>query len=201
MAILIGQVYHPKLKEEMKDGETKVSFHFSLGTRKAFVDDPAKSNVFTPCVTYQAGLARVLNEHFGKPEHHGKPIVVYGHFHEFEWYPDPNNPDHEKFFQPFNITEDILHQGGIRFAEGSARQITILVPIKQTTRQFVVTGFEFVDSAMQSSKPSFGSSVPVVKVAGVTANTSTTSTQAPAQSVTVTPSVGAGLPVDSDIPF
>ena len=199
MAILIGQVYRPKLKEEMKDGETKVSFHFSLGTRKAFVDDPAKSNVFTPCVTYQAGLARVLNEHFGKPEHHGKPIVVYGHYHEFEWYPSAENPEHEKFFQEFTITENILQQGGVRFAEGSARQITILVPIKQTTRQFVVTGFEFVDSATQSAKLSLGSPMPVVKVAGVSATTTATPTGAPAQPAA--PSAGAGLPVDGDIPF
>lgn len=199
MAILIGQVYRPKLKEEMKDGETKVSFHFSLGTRKAFVDDPAKSNVFTPCVTYQAGLARVLNEHFGKPEHHGKPIVVYGHYHEFEWYPSAENPEHEKFFQEFTITENILQQGGVRFAEGSARQITILVPIKQTTRQFVVTGFEFVDSATQSAKSSLGSPMPVVKVAGVSATTTATPTGAPAQPAA--PSAGAGLPVDGDIPF
>jgi hypothetical protein len=174
MSVLVGQVYYPRFKEEEKDGSMKTSFTFSLATRKAFVDDATKPNLFTHCVTYQPGLAKVLKENFGKDEHRGKAIVVYGHYNEFEWYPDPNNNEHDKYFQPFTITSDILAQGGVKLAEGSAQEVTIQVPMKQTTRQFVITGFEFADSSQATSSTPRASSAPPIKIGGVSASAGNT---------------------------
>jgi hypothetical protein len=185
MSVLVGQVYYPRFKEETKEGEVKTSFMCSLATRKAFIDDSAKPNVFTQAVTYQAGLAKVLNEHFGKEEHSGKAIVAYGHYNEYEWYPDADNPDHDKFFQSFKIEEALLNAGGVKFAEGSKREMTIMVPIKQTTRQFVITGFEFADSSSASKTPRSTSTAPKIKIAGQNQSEP----------------VNAGLPKDDDTPF
>jgi hypothetical protein len=152
MAVLIGQVYYPRFNTKVVDGETKTNFAFSLATRKAFIDDKEKPNLFTSCITYQAGLAKALSDHFGQTEDKGKAIVVYGHYNEYDWNPDPANADHDKFWQSFTITNDYLTAGGIKLAEGSATQMVVQIPVKQTTRQFVVTGFEFADSA-SSSRP------------------------------------------------
>lgn len=188
MAVLIGQMYYSRFSEKTEDGKVKKQFSFSLATRKAFIDDTTKPNLFTHCVTYQSGLADLFKEHFGKDEHTGKAIVVYGHYNEFEWYPDPANKDHDKYFQPFTITNDIFIQGGIHLAQGSAQEITIQVPIKQTTRNFVVTGFEFADSRSASSTPRATPNGQTIKIGGVATSTGT--------------SVPDGLPpTDGKLPF
>lgn len=146
MAVIIGQVFNPVFKTEMENNKEKNSFRFSLASRKAFVDDKQKPNLFTKCVTYQPGLAKTLNDHFGSAEDKGKGIVVYGHFDEYTWEPDYSNPDHQQFFKTVTINKDIMNQGGVILAQGSTEQFSVMVPITQSVRQFVVTGFEFVDS-------------------------------------------------------
>lgn len=168
MSVLVGQVYFPKFEEKTVDGEVKTKFTFSLATRKAFIEDKEKPNLFTPCVTYQAGLAKAMNECFGKEEHHGKAIVVYGHFNDYDWYPDPEREDHDKLFQEFKIDKDTLTACGVKFAEGSATEATIMVPIKQTTRQLVLTGFEFADGSQSTPRAKSTGGTPKIKVAGQT---------------------------------
>lgn len=153
MAMLVGQVYHPTFKTSTEEGKEKASFRFSLASRKAFIDDKQKPNLFTKCVAHQPGLAKVLNEHFGKEEDKGKAIVLYGHYDEYTWEPDHSNPDHAQFFKTVQIDKDLMNQGGVILANGSSEQFAIMVPMTQTQRQFVITGFEFADSNSSSSRP------------------------------------------------
>ena len=158
MAMLIGQVFNPVFKQTKTEGEKgKTSFRFSLATRKAFIEDKTKANLFTNCVVYQPGLANLLNTHFGKEEDHGKAIALYGHYDEYTWQPDYNNANHRKYFKEQRITQSLMEQAGVKLAEGSVQEFKVLVPIPQTTRQFVVTGFEFADSqsstARRNTKP------------------------------------------------
>lgn len=187
MAHIIGQVYNPRLETKEVDGKTKTSFFFSLGTRKAFVNEGEAPNLFTQCATYQPGLAEALSKFFGQSEHKGKAISVSGHFDEYEWMPNPDNPNHDKFFQEFKITSDILAQGGISLAQGSATEVTIMVPMKQTTRRFIVSGFEFCDSASTTPKTTTPTGAPKVKVAPPEATT--------------TPQATTAIPLDDDAPF
>lgn len=143
--MLIGQVYSPKMVVKEVDGKEKVSFTFSLGQPKAMRSSNSDDTmIFTRCVAYNASLAKVLNEHFGKEEHHGKPIAVYGRWHEYEVWADPSKSEHEKYCTEVTLTREQLEAAGIRLAEGSEEQITLLLPTKRTIREFVVSGFEFV---------------------------------------------------------
>ena len=143
--MLIGQVYSPKLVVKEVDGKEKVSFTFSLGQPKAMRNGNSDdSMVFTRCVVYNASLAKVLNEHFGGEEHHGKPIAVYGRWHEYEVWADPSKPEHQKYCTEVTLTAEQLEAAGIRLAEGSEEQITLLLPTKRTVRELIVSGFEFV---------------------------------------------------------
>lgn len=142
--MLIGQVYSPKLVVKEVDGKEKVSFTFSLGQPKAMKGNEDNTMIFTRCVVYNASLAKVLNEHFGKEEHHGKPIAVYGRWHEYEVWADPSKQEHAKYCTEVTLTREQLEAAGLRLAEGSAEEITLLLPTKRTVRDFIVSGFEFV---------------------------------------------------------
>lgn len=162
-SMLIGQVYSPKMVVKEVDGKEKVSFTFSLGQPRAMKANGSESMVFTRCVVYNAALAKVLNEHFGKEEHHGKPIAVYGRWHEYEVWADPSFPQHAKYCTEVTLTKEQLEAAGLRFAEGSAEEITLLLPTKRIVRDFVVSGFEFIgypgttttEKKMTKEKPSF----------------------------------------------
>lgn len=198
MAILIGQIYTPNLSVKTVDGKEKKKFTFSLATNKAFINEGEGPKLFTRCVTYSPGLADVLSKYFGQPEHKGRAILVNGHYDEYTYMPDPNNANHDQFFKEFTITQDILAQGNIQLAQGSATQITIMVPIEQTVRQFIVSGFEFVDSYQQPAKPATEAPAAqqLIKVP--------TPAGAPAQQEATTPvkeAVPANLPVDDAPPF
>lgn len=161
--MLIGQVYSPKLVTKEVDGKEKVSFTFSLGQPKAMKGSGQDSMVFTRCVVYNAALAKVLNEHFGQEDHHGKPIAVYGRWHEYEVWSDPSNPQHAKYCTEVTLTKEQLEAAGLRLAQGSAEEITLLLPTKRIVRDFVVSGFEFIGypgttaekTAAPKEKPSF----------------------------------------------
>lgn len=141
--MLIGQVYSPKFIVKEVDGKEKVSFTFSLGQPKA-MRNGEDSMVFTRCIVYNAGLAKVLNEHFGGEEHHGKPIAVYGRWNEYEVWADPSNQQHSKYCTEVTLTKEQLEAAGLRLAEGSEEEITLLLPTKRIVRDFVVSGFEFI---------------------------------------------------------
>lgn len=160
--MLIGQVYSPKFVVKEVDDKEKTSFVFSLGQPKAMRGNGDDSMIFTRCVVYNASLAKVLNEHFGKEEHHGKPIAVYGRWHEYEIWANPSKPEHQKYCTEVTLTREQLEAAGIRLAEGSEEQITLLLPTKRTVREFVVSGFEFVgypggatSAKTTKEKPSF----------------------------------------------
>ena len=161
--MLIGQVYSPKFTTKEVDGKEKVTFIFSLGQPKAMKSNGSDSMVFTRCVVYNAPLAKVLNEHFGKEEHHGKPIAVHGRWHEYEVWADPSNPQHAKYCTEVTLTREQLEAAGLRLVDGSAEEITLLLPTKRMVRDFVVSGFEFIgypgttttEKTMTKEKPSF----------------------------------------------
>lgn len=142
--MLIGQVYSPKFTTKEVDGKEKVSFTFSLGQPKAMKSNGSDTMVFTRCVVYNTALAKVLNEHFGQEEHHGKPIAVYGRWNEYEVWADPSNPQHSKYCTEVTLTKEQLEAAGLRLAQGSTEEITLLLPTKRIVRDFVVSGFEFV---------------------------------------------------------
>lgn len=143
--MLIGQVYSPKFVVKEVDGKEKVSFTFSLGQLKAMRNGNSDDTmIFTRCVVYNASLAKVLNEHFGSEGHHGKPIAVYGRWHEYEVWSDPSRQEHQKYCTEVMLTREQLEAAGLRLAEGSEEQITLLLPTKRTVREFIVSGFEFV---------------------------------------------------------
>ena len=142
--MLIGQVYSPKFVVKEVDGKEKTSFVFSLGQPKAMKGNGDDTMIFTRCVVYNASLAKVLNEHFGGEEHHGKPIAVYGRWHEYEVWADPSKSEHAKYCTEITLTREQLEAAGLRLAEGSEEQITLLLPTKRIVRDFVVSGFEFV---------------------------------------------------------
>src|SRR6185437_15486855 len=112
MAQIIGQVYNPKYRPA--NGDKKSKFNFSLGHRRAFVEDQTKPNLFTPCVAYN--LADLMNTHFGSEEHHGKWVLLNGHWEEFDWTPDPTNPDHAQYMQKVTLSLANLQAAGFQFA-------------------------------------------------------------------------------------
>jgi hypothetical protein len=147
---IIGQVYNPVFTE--KTADKSAQFKFTLGHRRAFVEEGESTMLFTRCVAYN-GLAPILAKNFGLPEHHGKWIALSGHMDEFEWMPDPANPQHAKYYQKVIVTQELLKQAGFILAEGSPVDVAFEVPNKQITKQIVISGFEFVGSLDGSSTP------------------------------------------------
>jgi hypothetical protein len=192
---IIGQVYNPEFKE--KDGDKSAQFKFTLGHRRAFVQEGESTMIFTRCVAYN-GLAPVLAKHFGnKDEHHGKWIELSGHMDEFEWFPDPANAAHAKFYQKVTITQELLKSAGFKFGEGSPVDVVLEIPTKQITKQIIVSGFEFVGSVDGSSVPKPKAQANGgIRIAGQTID----GTNAASGQVPVTAD-GQTIPGDKDLPF
>lgn len=148
MAQIIGQVFNPDfLTEKEVDGKKKsAQFRFTLGHRKAFPKDGEKNSmIFTNCVGY--GIANLLNDNFGQPEHHGKWVSLNGHWDEYDMTPDFDNEYHKKYLHKETLTRTQMEALGFKFAEGSREKITFQVAPKTTMRKFVVNSIEFVGSA------------------------------------------------------
>lgn len=156
MAQIVGQVYNPEfLAEKEVDGKKKSSqFRFTLGHRKAFPREGEKNSMlFTNCVAY--GLAKMMNENFGSSEHHGKSVLLNGHWDEYEITPDFDNEYHAKYLHKETLTKAYLEQLGFIFGEGSRESVTVQVAPKTTMRRFVVNSIEFVGgNAVQTSSES-----------------------------------------------
>jgi hypothetical protein len=197
---IIGQVYNPEFTEKV--GEKGPQFKFTLGHRRAFVQEGESTMLFTRCVAYNS-LAPVLAKHFGnKEEHHGKWIALGGHMDEFEWYPDPGNAAHAKFYQKVTLTKDFLATAGFVFSEGSPNDVVLEIPTKQITKQIVVSNFEFVGSVDGSSvpKPKAAQQGGGIRIAGQTVVDGTNATSGTIAGQPETVAANA-VPGSNDMPF
>lgn len=203
MSVLVGQVYNPVLYLRNKEGKIidwesmvkneganideiidladKVTFQMSIATKKAFVNEGDKPNLFTTAVSFQKYAVKALYKYFGNEEAHGKAIVAYGHFNERTWTPDVNKESHKKFIHEEVIKIADLEGLGFKFAETPPGEgFVIPVPIPQVERQFVLMGWEFNDSHSTTAKPKATntSSGPRLKLIGSTDSTAPSGAEA-----------------------
>ena len=193
---IIGQVHNAKYfpAEPAKEGkaEKKAWFTFSLATRKpGKLADGEYPNVFTTCNAH-GSLADRMNEHFGKPEHKGKWICVYGSITERAWQPDiANEKQRATYATTISLTKEMLEGLGFKLAADSIVQKNVFSVGKQIDKQIFVNGFEFVGSSTTTP------SAPAPSSVGFAA--------APDDAAPSTPAVaGEGVPVgtgDDDLPF
>lgn len=168
MIQMIGQVYSPRFIKG-KDGK-KDKIYFNVGTRRAFVEDEAKSNVFTTCLIYGPDTdGKSLNEdaksrfkafweNYGQDAHKGKGIFINGQFEEYPYTQKEVTADNKDMLlrqgllQKRPVTKGILEQSGFKLADDNEQEKAYVLFTPTVIRtEFVVRHWEFLPGT--SDKP------------------------------------------------